>query len=195
MKKTLLAALALALLVPGSSALASGLGIYGSYWNSDSLDDVAGAGVKFSVPLGSTMNLDLRGTYYEPFDEEALRDELDDPFDDSTDREIFPGEISVVPLEAGLSFNLGRGSIRPSIGAGVSYFLLDVDRGDVDDEVGWYGNFAVDFASEGSVGFFAEAIYRAAEGQVREDLDELDFDRVDFDLDGFAANAGVVFRF
>lgn len=195
MKKTFLAAVALVLIVPAGGAMASGLSVFGSYWNSDSLDDVAGAGVKFSVPLGDTMSFDLRGTYYEPFDEEALRDELDDPFEDDFPDEIFPGEIQVIPLEAGLSVNLGQGSIRPSIGAGVSYLMLDVDRGEIDDEVGWYGSLGVDFASENSVGFFAEALYRAAEGTVDEDQDDLDFDRVDFDLDGFAANLGVVFRF
>ena len=194
MNRTLLAALTLFLLLPASAAMASGLSLYGSYWNANDLDDVAGAGVKFSIPMGGLVNLDLRGTYYEPFDEEALREELDDPFDDNTDREIFPGEISVIPLEAGLSFNLGQGSIRPSVGAGVSYLLLDVDRGEIDDEVGWYGNVAIDFASESSVGFFAEGLYRSVEGQVNEDRDDLDFDRVDIDLTGFAVNAGVVWR-
>jgi hypothetical protein len=196
MKKTFLATLALALLIPASSALASGLSIYGSYWDTDALDDTAGAGVKFSIPLGQTLNLDLRGTYYEPFDRDALQDEIDDLFDDDNpDREIFDSEISIIPIEAGLSFNLGQSSIQPSIGAGVSYFLLDSDLGEIDDEVGWYANAALDFASQGSVGFFLEGIYRSAEGEVNEDEDDVDFDRVTFDLDGFAANAGVVFRF
>lgn len=196
MKKTFLATLALALLLPASSALASGLAIYGSYWDTDALDDTAGAGVKLSIPLGQTLNLDLRGTYYEPFDRDALQDEIDDLFDDdSPDREIFDSEISIIPIEAGLSFNLGRSSIQPSIGAGVSYFLLDSDVGEIDDEVGWYANAALDFASQGRVGFFLEGIYRSAEGEVNEDRDDIDFDRVTFDLDGFAANAGVVFRF
>jgi hypothetical protein len=196
MKKTFLATLALALLLPASSALASGLSIYGSYWDTDALDDTAGAGVKFSIPLGQTLNLDLRGTYYEPFDRDALQDEIDDLFDDDNpDREIFDSEIEIIPLEVGLSFNLGQSSIQPSIGAGVSYFLLDSDLGEIDDEVGWYANAALNFASQGSVGFFLEGIYRSAEGEVNEDEDDVDFDRVTFDLDGFAANAGVVFRF
>lgn len=197
MKKTFLTVLALALLVPASSALASGLSIYGSYWDTDALDDTAGAGVKFSIPLGQTLNLDLRGTYYEPFDRDALQDEIDDLFDDgpNPDREIFDSEISIIPLEAGLSFNLGQSSIQPSIGAGVSYFLLDSDLGEIDDEVGWYANAALNFASQGSVGFFLEGVYRSAEGEVTEDEDDIDFDRVTFDLDGISANAGVVFRF
>lgn len=197
MKKTFLAALALALLLPASGALASGLSIYGSYWDTDALDDTAGAGVKFSIPLGQTLNLDLRGTYYEPFDRDALQDEIDDLFDpdENVDREIFDSEIDIIPLEAGLSFNLGQASIQPSIGAGVSYFMLDSDRGEIDDEVGWYANAALNFANQGSVGFFLEGLYRSAEGEVTEDEEDIDFERVTFDLDGFSANAGVVFRF
>lgn len=197
MKKTLLAALALALLIPASTSLASGLAIYGSYWSSDALDDTAGAGLKFSIPLGETLNLDLRGTYYEPFDDDALQDEIDDLFEDgpNPDRDIFNSELKIIPVEAGLSFNLGDGAIQPTLGAGASYFLIDSDRGSVDDEVGWYASAGLNFAREGSAGFFLEGVYRSAEGEVSEDEDDVDFDRVTFDLDGFAANAGIVFSF
>lgn len=197
MKKALLAALALALLVPASTSMASGLAIYGSYWSSDALDDTAGAGLKFSLPLGERFNLDLRGTYYEPFDQDALQDEIDDLFDDgpNPDRDIFNSELKIIPVEAGFSFNLGDGAIQPTLGAGATYFLIDSDRGSVDDEVGWYGSVGLNFAREGSAGFFLEGVYRSAEGEVSEDEDDVDFDRVTFDLDGFAANAGVVFSF
>jgi hypothetical protein len=195
MKTFLLTALAVALLLPAFGAQASGLAIFGSYWDTDALDDTAGAGVKFSLPLGQSFNLDLRGTYYEPFDRDALSDEVDDLFDDEVDREIFNSEIDIIPIEAGFSFNLGQGAVRPTLGAGVSYFMLDHDRFDIDDEVGWYGSVGLDFAREGSVGFFLEGLYRTAEGEVTEDEEDVDFERVTFDLDGFAANAGVVFRF
>jgi hypothetical protein len=195
MKKILLATLAVGLLLPAFGAQASGLAIFGSYWDTEALDDTAGAGVKFSIPLGQTFNLDLRGTYYEPFDRDALSDEIDDLFDDEVDREIFDSEISIIPIEAGFSFNLGQGAVRPTLGAGVSYFMLDHDRFDIDDEVGWYGSVGLDFARQGSVGFFLEGLYRSAEGEVNDDRDDIDFDRVPIDLDGFAANAGVVFRF
>lgn len=195
MKKILLAVLAVGLLLPAFGAQASGIAIFGSYWDTDALDDTAGAGVKFSLPMGQTFNFDLRGTYYEPFDKEALRDELDDVFDDEVDREIFDSEVDIIPLEAGFSFNLGQGAVQPTLGAGVSYFMLDHDRFEIDDEVGWYGSVGLNFANEGSVGFFLEGLYRTAEGEVTEDEDDIDFDRVTIDLDGFAANAGVVFRF
>lgn len=195
MKKIFLAVLAVGLLLPAFGAQASGLAIFGSYWDTDALDDTAGAGVKFSLPMGQSFNFDLRGTYYEPFDREALRDEVDDIFDDEVDREIFDSEIDIIPLEAGFSFNLGRGAVQPTLGAGVSYFMLDHDRFDIDDEVGWYGSVGLNFANEGSVGFFLEGLYRTAEGEITDDEDDVDFDRVTFDLDGFAANAGVVFRF
>lgn len=195
MKKILLAVLAVGLLLPAFGAQASGLAVFGSYWDTDALDDTAGAGVKFSLPMGQSFNFDLRGTYYEPFDREALSDEVDDIFDDEIDREIFNSEIDIIPLEAGFSFNLGQGAVQPTLGAGVSYFMLDHDRFDIDDEVGWYGSVGLNFANEGSVGFFLEGLYRTAEGEITDDEDDVDFDRVTFDLDGIAANAGVVFRF
>jgi hypothetical protein len=195
MKKIFLAVLAVGLLLPAFGAQASGLAVFGSYWDTDALGDTAGAGVKLSLPMGQTFNFDLRGTYYEPFDKEALRDELDDVFDDEVDREIFDSEVDIIPLEAGFSFNLGQGAVQPTLGAGVSYFMLDHDRFEIDDEVGWYGSVGLNFANEGSVGFFLEGLYRTAEGEVTEDEDDVDFDRVTIDLDGFAANAGVVFRF
>jgi hypothetical protein len=195
MKKIFLAVLAVGLLLPAFGAQASGLAIFGSYWDTDALDDTAGAGVKLSLPMGQTFNFDLRGTYYEPFDREALSDEVDDIFDDEIDREIFNSEIDIIPLEAGFSFNLGQGAVQPTLGAGVSYFMLDHDRFDIDDEVGWYGSVGLNFANEGSVGFFLEGLYRTAEGEITDDEDDVDFDRVTVDLDGFAANAGVVFRF
>lgn len=195
MKKILLATLAVGLLLPAFGAQASGLAIFGSYWDTEALDETAGAGVKLSIPLGQRFNLDLRGTYYEPFDRDALRDEIDDLFDDEVDREIFNSEISIIPIEAGFSFSLGQGAVRPTLGAGVSYFMLDHDRFDLDDEVGWYGSVGLDFARQGGVGFFLEGLYRSAEGEVNDDRDDVNFDRVPIDLDGFAANAGVVFRF
>ena len=195
MKKILLATLAVALLLPAFGAQASGLSIFGSYWDTDALDDTAGAGVKFSLPMGERFNFDLRGTYYEPFDEDALEDELDDPFEDEVDREIFNSEVDIIPLEAGFSLNLGQGAVQPTLGAGVSYFMLDHDNFDIDDEVGWYGSVGLNFARQGSVGFFLEGLYRSAEGEVNDDRDDIDFDRIPIELDGLAANAGVVFRF
>jgi hypothetical protein len=195
MRKILMAALALALVIPASNAVASSFSVFGSYWNSSDLDDALGAGVKFSFPVAGRLNVDLRGTFYQPFDEEALRDEIRDLGDDE-DRDVF-GELEVLPIDAGISIPFATGgSMRPSVGAGATYYLMDTEGGAVEDEYGWYANLALEFAGDDGFGFFTEALYRAASGTVDDTGDEIDFvDRVEFDLDGFAVNAGMVWRF
>lgn len=196
MRKILLAAVALTLILPATSAMATSFALYGSYWNSSELDDAAGAGVKFSFPVADRFAIDLRGTFYLPFDKDALADEIDDIGDDKVDREVF-GELEVLPIDAGFSIPLTQGgSIKPSVGAGATYYWMDTEGGAVDDEYGWYGSFALEFAAESSFGFFTEALYRAASGTVDDTDDDIDLvDEVEFDLDGFAVNAGVVWRF
>jgi hypothetical protein len=200
MKRMFFMALTLGLLLVASPAMAAGFHLYGSYWNSSDLDDAAGGGVKLAIPLGSRAHLALRGTYYEPFDEDALRDEFDDVFDDVPgDPEVFPSELQVIPIEAGFGFNLTPDSpVNFVIEAGGTYFLLDLDGpGDLDDEFGWYGSVGLELARSGGLGFFVEGIYRSAEGTVEneDDLDEIDFNNdVPFELDGVAVNAGIVWR-
>ncbi len=191
---------ALLALVVTAPAFAGGFYAFGSYWNMDDLDEAAGGGVKLSVPLGTVVNLDFRGTYYEQIDDEDFFGQLID--DDESP--FLENAVDVIPVDVGLSFNLSpRGSFTPTLGAGASYFLLDSDRGEIDDEVGWYANAGLEFASQGSLGFFAEALYRSATGTVEtspedfqdiDDIEGIDFDDVAIDLDGFGVNAGIVWR-
>jgi hypothetical protein len=193
-------AFALLAAVVAAPAFAGGFYAFGSYWDVSDLGSAAGAGVKLSIPMGAVVNFDLRGTYYEQYESDDFFDRLIDD-EDSPFRQ---NAVDVLPIDAGLSFNLSpRGNFTPTLGGGVSYFLLDTDRGSVDDEVGWYANGGLEFASQGSVGFFAEAIYRSATGTVEsspedfrdvDDIEGIDFDDVDIDLDGFGANAGIVWR-
>lgn len=194
------AVLALLTLIVTTPAFAGGFYLFGSYWDVSDLESSVGGGAKVAIPLGATVNLDLRGTYYEQIEEERFFDEL---IDDERSPFI-ENAIDVTPVDVGLSWNLApRGGITPVIGGGVSYFLLDTDRGAVDDEVGWYASAGLDFASRGSFGFFAEAVYRTATGTVEsspedfegvDDIEGIDFRDVDIDLDGFGVNAGVVWR-
>jgi hypothetical protein len=194
-------ALAAAVLLLAPTALADGaFRAYGSYWNVDDLDDSAGAGVAVSFPLGTAWALDLRGTYYEQFDEENFFDQL---FDDD-ENPFLANSIDVAPLELGLSYQFQNpGYVQPRLGGGVTYFLLDTDRGEVDDEAGFYVLGGLDFGAEDGFGFFVDGVYRSAEGDVEssptdfeeiDDIEGIDFDNVTIDLDGFAVNAGVVWR-
>lgn len=200
-RKSLLAlALAVGTVLFAFPAMAGGFSVFGAYWDVDQLDASAGGGVKLGIPLGNVVTLDLRGTFYQQIDDEdffdRVFDEVDSPF--------LENGLEITPIDVGLSVNFApRGSVVPFFGGGVSYFLLDTDRGQVDDEVGWYANGGVEFASRGNWGFFVEGLYRSATGTVEsspEDFDEIDeidgidFGNVEFDLEGFGANAGVVWR-
>lgn len=190
MKKALVLA-ALACLVAAPS-FATDFSIYGSYWDTDAAGDTGGGGVRLGIPLGRVLDLDIRATYYEevkdrPFD--ALGD-VETPFVENG--------IQILPVDLGLRADFAPESrVNPYVGGGASYFFLDSDFGDVDDEAGWYALGGLEIGS-----FFVEAAYRGAEATVENDPDDFDdFDDIDFEeetaveLDGFAANAGFVWRF
>ncbi|MEM7479847.1 MAG: outer membrane beta-barrel protein [Acidobacteriota bacterium] len=197
MKKTLLIALTalVGLSFVSLPAEAGGISIYGSYWDTEDTGENLGAGIRFGFGLTQAVDIDLRVTYYE--------ETADDPFDlilDGEDPTLDNG-IQVVPVEAGLRFNLGRPSgLRPYLGAGVSYYLLETDVGELDDEGGYYGVFGFEIGDESGGRFFAEAMYRTVEATVEFDRDdfpdvEIDEDQFDVDLGGLAVNAGFAFSF
>lgn len=176
-------------------ASATDFAIFGSYWDTEELGETAGGGIK--LDLGQTFQLQLRASYYPDLTEDfgQLIDEDDD---------LFKFEIEAIPIEAGIKLNLGGGgSVRPFIGGGATYFLLDTNFGDIEDEVGYYLTGGLELGGGGSgVGFFAEAVYRDVEGTLNfdpeeiEDLEDVEIeDRVALDLSGLAVNAGIVFRF
>jgi hypothetical protein len=196
MQRTLFGLVALALI--SAPASAAGFGVFASGWDSEAAaDELLGGGLYVGIPLGQLLDLDLRATYYQEGDLSNVGEEAD-VFRDRS--------IRVVPIEAGVRFNLLRDSaFNPYVGAGATYFLLDhdVDRFALDDEIGWNVNGGIRLGGEGGAGFFAEAIYRSAEATLEgqegagfPDPDEVDVvDEVALDLDGIAVNLGVVFGF
>jgi hypothetical protein len=188
----------LTLLLLAGPAAASELALFGSYWQPSEFDDTVGGGLLFGFGSG-VVQFELRGTYY-PDITEDLNDLLD-----SDDDFLDNFELKAIPAEAGILFNFAPGSnVSPYLGGGATYYILDSNIGEVDDEVGFYvkGGLRVGGAGGGSVGFLAEALYRNVEGSVKfdpqdlGDIDDVDFeDDFDLDLSGFAANVGIVFRF
>jgi hypothetical protein len=197
MRRIVLTSILTLLLAGAVPAMASDLSLFGSYWQPSDFDSTAGGGLRFGFGSG-VVQFELRGTYYPDITEDLneLLDTDDSPLDDF--------ELKAIPAEAGLVFNFAQGSnVSPYIGGGATYYLLDTNIGEVDDEVGFYvvGGLRAG-GSNGGVGFVAEAMYRNVEGSVQfdpeefEDIDDIDFeDEFDLDLSGFAANVGIVFRF
>lgn len=175
-----------ALALAAAPARAGDLALFGSYWSTDQAGDTFGGGARLGLSFAPWLVLDLRGTYFA------------DVTDDRGNRDL---ELSAVPLDAGLRLQFGSSGTVPYIGAGATYYLLDSNRGEIDDEFGWYAVAGLALGPPKGVAFFAEAIYRDVEGTVVtepsdfEGLPDVEFqERVAVPLSGFGANAGIVFR-
>jgi opacity protein-like surface antigen len=177
MKKIILAVAAVVLLAGPASA--ADFGLFGSYWDTSDADEALGGGVK----LNFARFLELRATYFSDVTADTTPESRD-------------FEVKAIPLEAGLVFKFAPGErFTPYIGGGAGYYLLDTNRGDIDDETGWYAVAGADIKTERGIGFMAEAIYRSMEATVRDDDPTDIIDRVNIDLGGFGVNAGLVWSF
>ena len=198
---TLLAAAAVALLCVATSPARAEyeFSVFGSpYWAPDETDEVAGGGLTFDIPITSNWQVDLRGSYFEETSPDAFDEALEIGDADSPFRE---NGLEVLPLEVGGRYNfLPESKVRPYAGAGVGYYMLDTELGDVNDEGGYYGLLGLGFGNPEKANFFVEANYRRMEATVEVDPDTVsDFEGFDedvgIDLDGLGFNVGVSFRF
>jgi len=184
-------------LTPAASAAGS-FSLYGTYWETDDLNETFGGGLAFGIPLGERFALDLRASYYEQLDSNELDEILDAIFDD--DENVFrQNSIEVIPVEVGIRYNfVPRERVNVYVGGGPAYYLLASDFGGIDDEFGGYALLGAQFGDPEGISFLLEGQYRKVEGSIDNEEGELgdrDFvDRVNFDLDGFAINAGIAWR-
>jgi hypothetical protein len=166
--------------------------LYGTWWDTDEADDAAGIGAGWAGGLGEVIDLEFRATWYEELTDEPL----EDLFTGATPIET---GLTVIPIELGLRFNFARDSTfwNPWFGVGASYYLLDTDTGNIDDEVGYYGSFGAMFGDGEGADFFAEVGYRWSEATVTSfDVDQDNvLDEFDIKLDGPYLNVGVRWRF
>jgi len=183
MKKTALCAVAaLGLSLLANPAKATDFGVFGAY--QDTKDLASGYGVGAKLDFGRFVT--LRATY----------------LGDVTANTRFSSgndfKLRVVPLEAGLQYKFQPDSnFSPYLGGGASYFLLDTNRGNIDDELGWFAMAGADIKTQHSFGIMLEAIYRDVQATVRDDSNgnTTIADRVNVQLRGFGANAGLVWHF
>ena len=78
--------------------------------------------------------------------------------------------------------------VNPYIGVGGTYYFLESDLGEVDDELGFYGQLGLDFGFE-NFRFFIEGMYRQAEGTINNQGVD-----ADIDFTGITANAGIAWK-
>lgn len=151
-----LLAIVCGVLVGASLSYGSGLGVFVSQWDpdEDNLDSTTGGGAKLT--LGDTVGLEIRGSYF------------DDDF------------VQWLPVDAGLilSLPLGDSPVSLYVDGGATWYFLDSDLGDIDDELGWYAGGGVEVNLADNLALFAEAQYRSLEytafGDDADDLEEND---------------------
>ena len=189
MKKITMVMMAL-LLASGSAWATDNIAVFGSYWNTKDLDWGGGGGLKLGIPLGSPdrtpVALEFRGAYY--------RDLSKGRFDDQAG---FNLKIRDIPVEAGLRLDLApRAPLNLYLGAGGSYHFLDSNVGNLSNEVGYYGLIGLEVGHAKSTNFFAEGMYRKIKGTVEDVPNAFELSgKAALQLKGFAANAGLAWRF
>ncbi len=122
-----------------SPALAAGLGLHGSYWDSKEADDAWGGGALFRLDLHRNLQLDIRGSFFK-FDGVEKDIDFSGGMTWEGEWEGEPAEVEiiwfidaqleldfeVIPVEVALlaHFDL-HDRITPYFGGGVGYFFLD----------------------------------------------------------------------
>lgn len=101
-------------------------------------------------------------------------------------------KFSALPLELGLGVKFAN----LFASAGLSYFVLDSDKGDIDSSAGFYlsGGFKSG-QPKGGFGFYGDVLYRVLTSTVTVKDNEVTIGKKDVDLNGFGINLGDVFRF
>lgn len=180
MKKLLVMLLAIGLGAVAASA-GGGVGVFGTYLNSDDLGGGWGGGLKFKADVAEFISIEARGSCVTAFDD-----------DDSDDG------LYVIPVEGDILLNLPLGEDIPVTiygGGGGGYaFIPEVDDVDLEDTYTLFAVAGLELALGDAASLFFEGQYRFLE------VDEAEGDHgitvpVDLVLSGFGGNAGLLFRF
>lgn len=169
--------------VSAGVASAAGVGVFGSYWDTDDLGPGYGGGLKFNADLADYLAVELRASCITQFDDWKGDDDL-----------------FVIPLEVGLLLNFPLGTELPITlygGGGGGYAIMPkADDVDLDDDFTFYGVAGVEVALGGSVSIFAEALYRYLKVDGAESHGEdIDFGNDKARFSGWGVNAGLMLRF
>ena len=151
MKKAILGVLSILVLVPLAFAAgdgAGGLGVFGSWWDSQDYGALYGGGVRFGAEIFSGLALEARASYL-----------VSEDRDDVVEGRLVSTEMELVPLEAAVTWTLDvSDALKPYVGAGAGYYLKNVD---------WKADDVIDEADDkDSVGYFALAGLNVVLGNV-----------------------------
>ena len=165
------------------AASANGLGVFGSYWDTNDNDDVWGGGAKLQIDLMENICVEARGAYFPEFG-------------DSSGEEL---KVDIIPVEADaiLKFPISD-MLTPYVGGGVGYYIFDVENDiegvdvDIDNEFGYFALAGVEIAFNEQVSLFAEGKYTWLEATIEAsgDVEGEETGK----LDGFGGNAGLMLK-
>jgi hypothetical protein len=181
MRKTTLCALfALGCGLLAGPSKAADIGVFGAYQDTKAADSGYGVGAKIDF----ARFLELRASYFS--DITAGNQPSGNDF-----------KIRLVPLEAGLVYKFQPGTtFTPYLGGGASYFLLNTNRGNIANELGWYAVAGTDIKTSHGFGVMLEGIYRSVDATIRDNGTSTTISsKVPLQLRGFGANAGLVWSF
>ena len=194
MKKAILGVLSILVLVPLAFAAgdgAGGLGVFGSWWDSQDYGALYGGGVRFGAEIFSGLALEARASYL-----------VSEDRDDVVEGRLVSTEMELVPLEAAVTWTLDvSDALKPYVGAGAGYYLKNVDwkaddvidEADDKDSVGYFALAGLNVVL-GNVVLFGEAKYNVVQNDDEWRWQGSDVERKN-SLDGFAANVGVKLAF
>jgi hypothetical protein len=146
------------------------LGVFGTYLDSDDLNDGYGGGAKLEVKPIDWLSVDGRASwiYFDDFD------------------------LSMIPLEVALRLNLPLLGERivPYAGVGGGWYIFEADDVDLDDDVGYFPMVGLEVGLR-RIAVFAEARWLFLETDVDTAVENIG----EADVDGLGINAGLLFRF
>ena len=137
------------------------LGVFGAYWSQKDADEVFGAGATLAF---DDLPIEVRGTW----------------FDQSSGTHY--GDLTVIPVDAGLVIHLINEEVRLAVIGGGSYFIFDADGDVPDNEWGWYAGGRLEVPLSGGADLFGDVMYRGAE-----------LNDSDIDLSGISVDVGFLF--
>ena len=172
------------------AAAASDIAVYGSYLDTEDSGATAGLGAKVALGDGR-LKFDFAAAYYPDLsaDWESILEELPGDLPDA--------DQTAVPIDAGVSFHFAPDAAFDFfVAGGFTYYLLDAEGLDVDDEAGYYAGGGVQTGG-GGFGFYVDALYRDVEATIRgEELEDADLgEEIDIDLGGISISAGLKWSF
>lgn len=171
------------------SAMAAGVGAFGSYWDSEDAGESYGYGVRLASTSDPAGYLEVRVSRFNKFEDKDTGEEND---------------LDIIPIDLGITLSLTPAeSLQFYMGGGGSYYMMESEVNtpagrrdvDIDDEWGWYGLLGIKLELSQNLAIFGEGVYRQVEGSFPKDELEDPNSDVDFKLDGFGANVGLMLLF